>query len=204
MHTAAIVLALCLAGAPPAKEKPVTEKKEAPRCLAELDVDRGLSPWQGYTGSAEEEAAGKKVSAVADLSKLERVPHLAAHDVGGKPLLAIDRERRRVVVSSEHFSDLERPDVTRSGKTDAGVVKSAALRAEPRRLALFLVASQLVQTLAHVESRVCLATERNGADEYRAHFTGSHVYFTNKRHEAPLEFELVLDKRSGALRGEAR
>lgn len=199
-----LVLALTLAGAPPPKEKPVTGKNDAKRCLAELNVDRGLSPWQGYTGSAAEEEAGKKLAAVADLAKLEKVPHLAAYDVAGKPLLAIDREQRRVVVAAEHFSDLERADVTKSGKTEVGTVKSAALRAEPRRLALFLVEAQVVQTLAHVESHVCLESERESDAEYRAQFTGTHVYFTNKRHEAPLDFKLVLDKKTGALRVESR
>ena len=62
----------------------------------------------------------------------------------------------------------------------------------------------MVQTLAHVEAHVCLETEKDDAASYRAHFTGAHVYFTNKRHEAPLDFELVLDKKTGALRVESR
>jgi len=195
----ALVVTLVLAGVPPTKEKPVAQ----PKCLAELNVERGQSPWQGYTGSAKEEEDGKRVAAVADLSKLERVPHLAAYELGGKPLLAIDREHRRVVVSSEHFSELSRADVTRSGKTELGTVKSAA-RADPRKLVLFLVESQLIQSLAHVESHVCLQQEKLGPKEYRAHFTGSHVYFTNRRHEEPLDFDVLLDLESGLLRVEAR
>ena len=197
----ALVVALALAGAPPAaKEKPVSK----PKCLVELNLDRGQSPWQGYTGSAAEEEAGKRVAAVADLSKLERVPHLAAYELSGKPLLAIDRASRRVVVSSEHFSELARADVTRSGKTELGTVKSAALKGDPRKLALFLLESQLVQTLAHVESHVCLQEEKSGPAEYRAHFTGAHVYFTNRRNEEALDFEVILDRKTGAVRVESR
>lgn len=196
----ALVVALALAGAPPTKEKPVT----APKCVTELNIDRGLSPWQGYTGSAAEEESGKRVTAVADLSKFEAVPNLAKYDVAGKPLLAIDREKRRVVVASEHFSDLARADVTRSVKAELGTVKSAALKGEPRKLVLFLIESQLLQTLAHVESHVCLVEEKDGAAEYRAHFTGSHTYFTNRRNESPLDFEVVLEKKSGVVRVESR
>lgn len=181
----------------------MTDQK-AVKCLVELHVDRGQSPWQGMTGSAEEEAAGKKVAAVADLSKLEKVPHLASYDVDGRALLAIDRGARKVVASGEHFGELQRADVTQSGKTEVGVVKSAALRKDPRRLVTFLIEAQVIQTLAHVESRVCLASEKDEGNEYRAQFKGEHVYFTNKRHEAPLDFAVVLDRKSGAVRVEAR
>ena len=209
----ALSLAACAApAAAPAKDPPMTSSPSTPtptptpngtKCLAELTTERGLSPWQGYTGSAAEEAAGKSVSAVADLAGLERVPHLAKYDLAGKPLLAIDREKHRVVVSAEHFGDLQRAEVTRSGVTLVGTVKSAALRAAPRQLALFLVESQLVQTFVHLEAKLCLASEEDGEKAYVARFTGSHLYFTNRRNEKPLDFRILLDKATGALRVES-
>ncbi|MGC4117952.1 MAG: hypothetical protein QM765_26070 [Myxococcales bacterium] len=198
----AVFLLLHTAAAPaPAKDKPMAPKPAS--CLAELSVDRGQSPWQGFTSSAEEEAAGKHVAAVADLSKLERVPHLAKYDVAGKPLLAIDRDRQRVVVSAEHFTDLERADGTRAGTTKLGTVKSAALRAKPRELVLFLVESQLIQTYWHLESKLCLDSEEDGAQRYRARFSGTHLFFTSKRNEKPLSFQVTLDKVSGLVEVEA-
>ncbi|HEY3449603.1 MAG TPA: hypothetical protein VGK67_24835 [Myxococcales bacterium] len=204
----ALAFLLCSAAAPapatpPAKDKPMDSTPAPQRCLAELAIDRGQSPWQGYTSSAEEEASGKHVAAVADLSKLERVPHLAKYDLAGKPLLAIDRERRRVVVSGEHFGDLERADGTRSGVTRMGTVHSAALKARPRELVLFLVEAQLVQTYWHLEAKVCLDSEEDGAKQYRARLSGTHLYFTSRRNEKPLSFQVTLDKATGALTVEA-
>lgn len=203
MTKAALAFAVLLWGAAPAPAKDKPMEKTTPKCLAELSIDRGQSPWQGYTSSAAEEAAGKHVFAVADLGKLEKVAHLAKYDVGGLPLLAIDREQRRVVVSAGHFSDLERADGTRAGVTKMGTVKSDALKKKPRELALFLVESQLVQTYWHLESKLCLDSEDDGEARYTARFTGSHVYFTNKRHEKPVRFQVVLDKATGALTVEA-
>jgi len=196
------LIALALVAAPP-KESPVSDAGKS-KCVAEFHVDRGQSPWQGYTGSAAEEDAGRTLAAVADLSKFERPDLLAKFDVAGKALLAIDREKKRVVVNAEHFSELHRADVTRSGTTELGTVKSDGLRKDGRALVSFLVVSQVVQTLAHVESHVCLEKETDSPAEYRAHFKGTHVFFTNKRKEAPLDFDVVLDRKTGAVRVDAR
>lgn len=169
-------------------------------CLVELAVERGRSPWAGFTGSHLEEAAGHRVRAVADLRDLEVPPHLER--MGSAPLLAINRAQRSVVISAAHFSDLVRPDATQLAvgqRAVMGTLKGAALAAPPRDVARFLVASELVRTYAHLEARLCLHAEENVKDRYVAHFRGEHTYFTSKRHQDRYAFRIELSRTTGEI-----
>lgn len=170
--------------------------------VQQISVDRGQSPWQGYTSSAEEEARGRSIAAVALLPKMERPAHLERFAVGGEALLAIDREGRRVVVNARYFSNLERVDGTRLGKGDRhilGKVVDAALRARGRELVTFLLSAELIQTYAHIGSKLNLTEEKDAPGSYVVRVTGTHVYFTNRRNEGSLDFEVRVDKQSGEL-----
>lgn len=173
----------------------------------ELLVVRDHSPWRDFTGSPEEEAAGKRVEAVPDTSGLEISAHLSRHAAAAAPLIAIDRARRRVVVAATHFEELRRVDATRLQAGQAmtvGRVKSRTLLEQPRTLAVFLLESQLVETFWHIEAVVRLVGEERDGSVYRARFRGHHVYFTRGKHEEPLAFTIVLDTASGemSVRGE--
>lgn len=202
LTTAVLALSACSTACPRPSPQEDRVKPAAAEPALEITIFRDHSPWRGYTGSAQEEEAGKRVSAVPDLAGLESPEHLAPFAVDGKPLLAIDREKRRVVVSAEHFSDLVRGDATRieAGQRQVmGTVKSPALRARPRDLVLFLLESQLVETYWHMEAQLRLLKEEETPERYRASFAGHHTYFTNEENEEALSFAVELDKKTGEI-----
>lgn len=167
-----------------------------------IHVERGNSPWQGYTSSAEEEERGRHIAAVVVEPHLARPPHLARFTLDGEPLLVIDRTQRRVVVNQRAFSAIERVDATRLGKGDRAVlgrVVDAKLRARGRELVTFLVSSELIQTYMHIGAKLTLGADDDSAKTYRVRVTGTHVYFTNSRHESRLDFEVAIDKQSGEI-----
>jgi hypothetical protein len=174
----------------------------AEKTMDELKIPRGTSPWQGYTGSYDEEQAGLKVRAVKILPEHERVAHLAAYVSDGEPLLAIDRKARRVVVNERCFGDVQRPDATRlrqGERAAVGVVKCAGLRKKPRELVRFLIESELVKTYVHTEANLRIVDEKTEGTRYRARCKGSHVFYTNERNESPLDFTVEIDSGSGAI-----
>ena len=173
-----------------------------------LRIDRGQSPWLDYTASADEEARGKHIAAVVIEPSYERPKQLQRFVVGGgargdEPLLAIDRAGRRVVVNRRVFTNLDRVDATRIGKDETAVlgrVIDPSFYTRGRELATFLLLGELVQTYAHIGSKLTLIEERDTATHYVVRVTGSHVYFTNHRNESRLDFSLTLDKQNGELR----
>ena len=167
-----------------------------------ISIDRANSPWQGYTNSAEEEARGKSIAAVAIAADFERLGHLARFAVGGDPLLAIDRKQRRVVVNARFFSNLQRADGTRIRKDEmvtVGKVIDGSLRMRGRDLVTFLLCAELIQTYLHIGSKLMLAEERDDAGAYTVHVEGTHVYFTNHRHEPSFQFDVRIDKKTGDI-----
>lgn len=195
-----MAIALADAGATP-KPK-ASEVKVRPNAIERISAGRGTSPWQGYTGSYEEEQRGKRVIAVKIAPEHERPAHLDRYTVDGEPLLAIDRKNRRVIVNEKHLSDIERPDATRLGSDErfvVGTVKTKALLSRPRDLTRFLVESELIQTYAHLESELSLVEEDDGSKLYRATLTGRHVYYTNEANEGPLSFVVEIDKKTGTV-----
>ncbi len=68
-----------------------------------------------------------------------------------------------------------------------------------RDIVLFLLESQVVATYWHVESVICLVSEDDSPDAYRASFRGTHIYFTNARNEDKLDFSIIIEKKTGAI-----
>lgn len=164
-----------------------------------LVIPRDTSPWDAYTGSADEEQAGFHVAAAQISPDWERLPWLAEFALGDDPLLAIDRAGRRVFVSAACFDDVARPDLTRAvGLVTVTRVRGAML-ADPARLVRFLLVSHLLRTVAHVEATVTCAEEGVTDGVFRSRWTGSHVYFTSSRHEGSLGFAVEVDLASGAV-----
>jgi hypothetical protein len=186
------------AGAPPSPKEQAVEAK----CERELVISRGASPWQGYTSNYQEEAAGKHIQAVPLQPAFEVPKHLARYASGGKPLLAIDRQARRVHVEAAFFSDLERPDATRLAKgaqASLGTLKKLPEGLSHADLARFLVESQLIQTYWHLEARLCPGPAQDDAAAYRLELRGTHSYCTNRCQDDPVEFAVRIDKQTGAL-----
>jgi len=165
-----------------------------------LTASRGTSPFSGLTDSAAEEQRGLHVAAAPILPTYETIERLRAYAVAGEQPLAVDRAGRRVVLNPRWFGPVERVDVTALA---AGARHTLGTFAKapwpPHTLARFVVEAELVKTYAHLESRLTLTDEENSPDRYRARVEGTHVYYTNGRHERPVRFAIELDKKSGRL-----
>ncbi len=166
------------------------------------------SPWQGYTSSAEEEQAGRTVSAVdwpTDPSASFEIPaHLAEISPSKEPLLGIDRKGRRVVVSKAAFETVHRADLPRlqAGSSHRLTrVLDPALKADPIATARFLIRSELILTYAHLESTLKLVKVRKipRSGETLTEWKGSHVYFTSDRNERKLHFAVRIHPVSGEV-----
>lgn len=171
-------------------------------CKKEFHIDRGQSPWQGYTESYQQEQAGKSIAAIPMTATFEPLPHLASFSLSGTPFLAIDRAARRVVVNNAVFSDLKRPDTTRmkpGTKFVMGKIVSESLLARPWEVVAFLLESQLIETYQHLEATFSLQSEEESAENYQVVFKGTHIYFTNDRNEDPIAFRVTIDKKTGEI-----
>lgn len=165
-------------------------------------ISRGQSPWQGYTSDYQQEQAGKTIAAATMTSALEAVPHLASYTANGVPWLAIDRAHKCVVVNATLFGTLRRPDVTRmraGEKVQVGKIVAPALLENPRLIVAFLLESQLIETYQHLEATVELLDENDAPDAYQAAFRGTHLYFTNDRHEGTYSFRVSINKKNGEI-----
>ncbi len=180
-----------------AKESSVTEP-----CDGALQIDRGQSPWSGYTGSYEEEQAGFHIQARALDPSWEVPGPLAAFRVEDQALLAIDRKARRVYVAETAFSDLERVDATGLAPGErrrVGQLQGGARRMAPRRMVEFLLRSQLIRTYWHLGARLCPGAEQAGPPRYRLELRGTHEYCTQRCQESPLAFAVEIDSESGEI-----
>ncbi|MCX7024456.1 MAG: hypothetical protein NT080_07540 [Spirochaetes bacterium] len=169
-----------------------------------LDSARSANPWNGFTSSAEEEAGSMKVKAYPSfppgfkpLAALEPFDRLT-----GGLLLARSEERREVGANAAFFSDLARVDATRPSTLPAFIGRWTApftASMTPRKLAEFLIASQLVITYWHVSSSLRLVDEWDDGRKYRAEFEGEHIYFTSERHVSGIAFAMALDRETGEI-----
>ncbi len=188
----------CIAFASPPKE-PHT----AASCVENVRIARAASPFKEW----DSRMAGSQAWSVraVDLKggDYEAVPSLARYAVSGQMLMGMDRKTREPVVSSHYFSTLSRGDATRiepGQKKEIGTFLGASSGKPPfRDVVLFLLESQVITTYWHVESILCLVSEDDSTDRYKAHFTGKHIYYTNRYNEEKLDFFLIIEKSSGRM-----
>lgn len=176
-------------------------------CIKSYNITRGTSPWQGFTSTAGEEEEAKTILALnLDGSGYSALPALEKYSLDGVILIGRNEKLRRVAVNAEFFSVLHRADATRNtaGRFLIGTCKSPLLKNYScAQVAEFLIESQIVNTFWHVESLFCLDDETDSADSYTAHYQGKHIYFTNRKNEQPLDFSIIIDKKTGGIYLEA-
>jgi hypothetical protein len=182
---------------PPKEIKPVTS------CVEEVRIARATNPFKVWD-SRGTGPQGTSVRA-ADLKggDYEVIPSLARYTASGQMLMGIDRKTHEPVVSSRYFSPLARVDATRiepGQKKEIGTFFGASSSTlKFRDVVLFLLESQVVTTYWHVESILCLVSEDNSTELYRAYFRGKHIYYTNRYNEEKLDFVLGIEKASDRM-----
>lgn len=182
---------------------PPKEPHTAASCVENVRIARATSPLKEW----DSRMAGSQAWSVraVDLKggDYEAVPSLARYAASGQMLMGIDRKTREPLVSSRYFSTLARADATRiepGKKKEVGTFLGASSGTPPfRDVALFLLESQVITTYWHVESILCLVSEDDSTDRYKVHFTGKHIYYTNRYNEEKLDFFLIIEKSSGRM-----
>ena len=177
-------------------------------CIKKYNITRGASPWQGFTSSHEDEEASKKIRALPlEGSDYKPVTSLEKYSRSGMIIVGRSEKLHRVAVEVSFFSDLRRADAAGStpGRILVGTCKAALFRIFTcAEIAEFLIESQIVNTFWHVEADFCLVKEDDTESSYMAHYKGKHIYFTNSKNEDPLDFSIIIDKRTGDMFVEAK
>lgn len=185
----------------PGRELEKREVEKMNDCVAELQLIRDDSPWRLLPGTGSD---SKEILLKSDLGELDKIPGLRVYDGefgAAGPVMALDREAGRLVVDSGVFREIHKVDVTvlNAREPVAVLTEENPKNLESRKMAFFLLESEIIATYAHIESRLCLKKEIDGEDLYRADFKGTHIYFTNERNEAPLSFSILIYKGSGVI-----
>lgn len=173
-------------------------------CIKILQIDRGTDPWHGMSRTYEEEEANKNIKAL-NLNKKEFTffTNLDKYRISNMNLLGKNIKNKFITVEKTFFSDLKKADATRLkvgekqviGRINLNVLKSI----DYRTLSCFLIESHIITTFWHIESNLCMIKEENLDASYKAVFTGEHIYFTNKKHKAALNFSVLIDKKTGEM-----
>ena len=178
-------------------------KTKAPEtCQQKLLITRADCPWVGMTDSYEKEQATKLVK--AQTLGNTHTPFAALKDFDlPDVLLAKDPQRKDVHINERYFSDLRRGDATRLGKGiehPIGNFRDLSFkRLSPRQLVLFLLQAQIIETYWHLEAELCMVSEEDKAESYRAQFRGVHRYCTNRCEEDAFAFTVHINKKTGGL-----
>jgi hypothetical protein len=179
------------------------EVRSAKPCIEEVRIGKATNPFRALDsrGAGPE---GKSVR-VVDLKgrDFHAIDSLGRYAVSGRILMGIYRKTQEPVLSSEYFSPLARVDATRiepgQVKEIGTLLNALASPLNFRDVVLFLLESQIITTYWHIESLLCLVSEDDSADLYKAHFQGIHVYYTNKYNEEKLDFSISIKKNSGRM-----
>ena len=178
------------------------KSKEPETCQQKLLITRTDCPWVGMTDSYEKEQATKLVKAHALGSTHTPFAALKAFDQPDV-LLAKDAHLKEVHISERYFSGLRRGDATRLGKGiehQIGTFRDLSFkRLGPRQLVLFLLQAQIIETYWHLEAELCMVSEEDKPESYRAQFHGVHRYCTNSCEEDAFAFTVNINKKTGGL-----
>jgi hypothetical protein len=198
-----VIMIVCAAGPFIAFAAPPKETRTVTSCVEQIRVTRATSPFKVW--DSRDTQAKRELIRAANLKAgdFEAIPSLSRYTASGQMLIGIDKKTHDPVVSSKYFLPLARVDATRiepGQKKEIGTF----LGASPgvlgfRDIVLFLLESQVVETYWHVESILCLVSEDDSTDHYRAHFQGKHIYYTNHYNEEKLDFFLDIEKLSGRI-----
>lgn len=165
---------------------------------------RHENPWSGLTDSAEAETKTRHIRALKlPADKFNRIKPIEGILSADEYILMRLPESREVTVNAVYFSDLNRPDVTRTLAPQPyriGTATPVAMkRFSPLQLLTILIQYQVIQTYIHVESTVLLARETRTGDRWLADLRGQHIYYTNEKNTKDFAFRFSLDLKTGEM-----
>lgn len=202
----AVIVACCLMAMSGGADGISATKNDLPekeKCREAIRISRHDNPWKGMTGSYAQEQENKSIGSAPIGADDAPVPALEKYKIGGERLMAKKAGTRKIVVNEKYFSALKKADATNIGagqKQRIGVYLDRSFAfMTPRRLVDFLLDAQIITTYWHVEAQLCRGEEVENDGEYRARFTGRHVYYTNRREEQKLDFIVRIDRTTGEM-----
>jgi hypothetical protein len=173
------------------------------KCIKRYQITRDKNPWRGFTSSYKEEEESKAINSVSlKNSGYQPVTGLEKFSKEGAFIIGRSETLHRVAVESSLFSELKRGDATRKSEERFFLGKYRDLSFKYFRapeLAEFLIESQIVNTYWHVEADFCLVEEINTDLLYTAKYQGKHIYYTNCENEDPLDFIIIIEKKTGKM-----
>jgi hypothetical protein len=166
-------------------------------------VQRGESPWQGFTSSWEEEEKGKIIHArnlpANGYYPLNQPPELMWK---GESILYRNDHLREVAIDQKYFSTLNRVDATSIAKGQSLVVGRVidSKLLDPNFLIPFLIKGQILITYIHTDSELVWKKDFNLTEKNCYHFSGEHHFYTNEKNTSILNFKICLDQTSQEIK----
>jgi len=181
------------------------DQNKMDKCIEKILITRAQNPFREW--DAKNYKAGQTGSPVRTVDfnaeTCDTVGSLSRYAVRGAMLMGIEKKTHEPVVSGQYFSPLARLDATRidpgQSKKLGRLLNVSTSPLALREMVLFLLESQIITTYWHVESVICLASEDDSADVYKASFRGIHKYYTNSYNEEKLDFVITIHKKTGDI-----
>jgi hypothetical protein len=199
-HLAILLVTIGCTPVEPREEPPVTPPQSpAVDCLARYSLGQtSVLDEQRRRGGAKrwDDFAERYPAAAIDPATHHAVEVVADYRVNDSPVLWFTPDFADAVVDAAMLGELTIVDATRlriGERVEIGTVTAAGRTVlDGRRLAEFLLKSDAIQTYVHIGSTLCLLTEVEDENGYRAEFTGEHEYYTNEENHDPLAFSLEM------------
>lgn len=176
---------------------------EQDKCIKKYNITRDKNPWLGFTSSYKDEEESKKINSVSlKNSEYKPVPGLEKYSKENFFIIGRNEKLHSIAVEASLFGELYRGDATRKTEERFLIGKYRDIFFKffkAGELAEFLIESQIVNTYWHVEADFCLTEEVENPLLYTAHYKGKHIYYTNCQNEDPLDFYIIIEKKTGKI-----
>jgi len=173
------------------------------KCIKRYQITRDKNPWLGFTSSYKDEEESKKINSVSLInSEYKPVAGLEKYSKEGVFIIGRSEKLHKIAVEASLFGELIRGDATR--KTEEkfliGIYRDISFKyLSAPQVTEFLIESQVVNTYWHVEADFCLTEEVDTSERYVARYKGKHIYYTNCENQDPLDFTIIIEKKSGHI-----
>ncbi len=164
-----------------------------------LSVSNDLAFWQGLN-----------VGDTADIDHINPakffkdeaicIPESNDWIIHGEPLIWHKKNKTTAFVNERFFSRLSVIDLTSlNGRLTPGYVRSELLQEWPcKKIVQFLLSSGLLRTFVHSHAELRL-TKRVSGELHRESYRACHFIYTNEEVRIDYEFQVEIDRQTGAI-----